>query len=452
MFRYYSSLFFILTLLFSGCRQKGTDTAKDNFKENIKEIDHVVVVYMENHSFDNLWGQFEGANGISNAKRKNIIQLDQNDSVYEYLPEISRNSDFPTNLENDYFNIDQYVAADKKTSDLTHNYWNEIFQINEGKMNKYAAYNSSKGLAMGYYKTEDLPLYSLAKNNTLADNFFHSGFGNSYFNHVYFISSRPAEWSDAPSKMISEVDSAAGKIKKHGWVTEDGYVIGTVYPEEGPHPHKADTSKLLPPQTLPTIGDRLSDKEVSWAWYSAGWDDAVAAQNDSTVALYAYNHEPFTYFKNYGPGTVGRKKHLKDEKDFVEAAKKGSLPSVSFVKPGSEYDQHPGSGTVLKGGVHALKLINAVLDGPQADHALVILTYDENGGYWDHVAPPVIDRWGPGTRIPAVIIGPYAKKGYVDHTQYETVSILSFIEKRWNLEPLTERDKKANPLKNALEF
>jgi acid phosphatase len=134
------------------------------------------------------------------------------------------------------------------------------------------------------------------------------------------------------------------------------------------------------------------------------------------------------------------------------AAKNGTLPSVSFVKPLGIDNEHPNYSTVQNGESHAVDLINAVLNGPNGKDAVIILTYDENGGFWDHVAPPVIDKWGPGTRIPAIIISPFAKKGYVDHTRYETVSILSFIEKRWGLKPLNSRDKNANPLQNALSF
>ena len=134
------------------------------------------------------------------------------------------------------------------------------------------------------------------------------------------------------------------------------------------------------------------------------------------------------------------------------AANNGTLPSVSFVKPLGIENEHPGYSNVQRGENHALKLINAVLNGPNGKDAVIILTYDENGGFWDHVAPPVIDIWGPGTRIPAIIISPFAKKGYVDHTQYETVSILAFIEKRWKLEPLNNRDRTANPLTNAFKF
>lgn len=418
-----------------------------SFDQGIQQIKHVVVIYMENHSFDNLYGEFEGADGLSNAKQENIIQVNEKGKPYDTLPAIPRNSAFPTNLPNHYFNIDQYVPADKETPDVTHQYYHEILQIDSGRMDKFAAYNQSRGLTMGYYNTKLLPLYSFAQKYTLCDHFFHSGFGCSYFNHVFLIAAAPAVWKNAPADMVSEVDSA-GNMVKNGQVTPDGYVVNTVYPRNPPYPPSADTAELLPPQTIPTIGERLNEKSISWAWYSAGWDSAVAGK----PSIYAYNHEPFAYFANYAPGTEGREKHLKDETDFLEAAKTGTLPSVSFVKPGRGYDEHPGSGTVYRGESHAADLINAVLNGPNGEDALVILTYDENGGFWDHVAPPVIDRWGPGSRIPAIIISRFAKKGYVDHTQYETVSILAFIEKRWGLEPLTDRDKNANPLENAFDF
>lgn len=433
---------FTLCLGFSACQTKN----QNDFKQNIKKIKHVVVIYMENHSFDNLYGQFEGADGLADAKQENITQVDKDGKTYEYLPAIPRSSAFPTNLPNHYFNIDQYVPSDKATPSPTHAYYQEIMQIDSGKMDKFPAYDNAKGLSMGYYNTKDLPLYPFAKKYTLCDHFFHSGFGCSYFNHVFLIAAAPAVWPDAPADIVAKVDSN-GKMIKNGLVTPDGYVVNTVFPRKSPYPPNADSNRLLPPQTMPTIGDRLSGKGISWAWYSAGWDSAVAGK----PSVYAYNHEPFAYFANYAPGTEGRK-HLKDETDFLEAAKAGTLPSVSFVKPGRGFDEHPGSGTVFRGEEHAVDLINAVLNGPNAKDALVILTYDENGGFWDHVAPPKIDRWGPGTRVPTIIISPFAKQGYVDHTQYETVSILAFIENRWDLEPLTARDKNANPLKNVFDF
>lgn len=442
-------LFFVFLFIsaISGCKTAQKAQRQEvSFDEGIRQINHLVVVYMENHSFDNLYGEFKGANGIKNALKGNFIQVDEKGNPYKYLPEIPRNNAFPTNLPNSLFNIDQYVPSDKKTPDVTHRFFHNQLQINGGKMDQFAAYNGSKGLAMGYYNTEKLPLYPIAKKYTLCDNFFQSVFGGSYFNHFYLISAAVPLWPDAPESMIAKVDDN-GRMIKDGIVTPDGYVVNHILSRNRPYPPQSDTSQLLPSQTMPTIGDRLSEKQVSWAWYSEGWDDALAGKKNNFV----YHHEPFLYFARYEEGTEGRK-HLKDQNDFLKAAKEGTLPSVSFVKPGGGNDEHPGGSDVYSSEQLAVKLINAVLEGPNAKDALVILTYDEFGGFFDHVPPPVIDRWGPGSRIPAIVIGPFAKKDNVDHTQYETVSILSFIEHRWGITPLAERDKNANPFRNALIF
>jgi phospholipase C len=122
------------------------------------------------------------------------------------------------------------------------------------------------------------------------------------------------------------------------------------------------------------------------------------------------------------------------------------------VKPLGANNEHPGYTDLMSGESHTVQLINAVRNGPNWKDAVIIITYDEHGGFWDHVAPPHIDKWGPGIRVPAIIISPFAKKGLVDHTQYETLSILKFIEKRWSLPALGTRDAAANDLTNALDF
>ena len=107
---------------------------------------------------------------------------------------------------------------------------------------------------------------------------------------------------------------------------------------------------------------------------------------------------------------------------------------------------------MLTGEQHVLDLINAVRNGPDWPTSAIIITYDEHGGFWDHVAPPLVDRWGPGSRVPAIVIAPFAKRHYVDHAFYDTTSILALIEHRWKLQPLTSRDADANDLTNAFTF
>ena len=434
----------LLTLVSSSCK-------KNNDGGNgINKVNHVVVIYMENHSFDNLYGSFSGANGLQNANASNETQVDSAGIPYTVLPAIPGTPTFPTNLPNGIFNIDQYVANDIITQDVLHRYYQEQMQIDGGKMDKYALYNSnSAGLSQGYYNTSLIPLLTMAKNYTVCDNFFHSAFGGSFLNHQWLIASASPTFPNAPASIVATV-GANGNVITDGQVTPDGYVVNTSYSVNTPHPATTPVADLVPNQTNPTIGDRMNDKNVSWAWYAGGWDNALAGNPDPN---FQFHHQPFVYYKNYADGTALKKEHLKDETDFIAAAQAGTLPAVSFVKPLGTYNEHPGYSDVALGENHALELINDVLNGPNGKDVVIILTYDENGGFWDHVAPPVIDtKWGPGTRVPALIISPFAKKGYVDHRQYETVSILSFIEKRWNLTPLASRDKNANPLSNAFSF
>jgi phospholipase C len=434
----------LTTLGFGACVKNQPIPAAD-----LNKIQHVVVIYMENHSFDNLYGSFPGADGLSDAPKDKIIQVDSGGKPYVFLPPITGTSAFPTNLPNDFFNIDQYIPNDQETPDVLHRYYQEQLQIDGGKMDKYALYNTSAGLSQGYYKTGLLPLLSMAQQYTLCDNFYHSAFGGSFLNHQWLIASASPVFPNAPSNIVA-VFGLDGNLITDGQVTPDGFVVNTSYTVNNPHPASTPTADLVPNQTQPTIGDRLTDKHVTWAWYSGGWDSALAGHPDPT---FQFHHQPFAYFANYADGTAAKAEHLLDETQFIAAAKNGTLPSVSFVKPLGINNEHPGYSDVENGETHAVQLINDVLNGPDGKDVLIVLTYDENGGFWDHVPPPVIDKkWGPGTRVPAIIISPFVKKGFVDHTQYETVSILSLIEKRWDLNPLASRDRHANPLDNVFDL
>jgi phospholipase C len=142
--------------------------------------------------------------------------------------------------------------------------------------------------------------------------------------------------------------------------------------------------------------------------------------------------------------------HLKDETDFFAAAKAGTLPTVSFVKPIGEENEHPGYASTHNGENHLVKLIKSILKGPDGEDTLVVVTYDEFGGQWDHVAPPKVDAWGPGTRIPALVIGRSLAHSGVDHTVYDTTSILATIERSFGLAPLSSRDAGVNDLAPAV--
>lgn len=424
--------------------------------DGINKIDHILVIYMENRSFDNLYGLFPGANGLAQAG-DTATQVDKDGKPYQTLPAVMDTSKkpavtderFPLNMPNKPFDIGKYVSLDEKTGDLVHRFYQEQMQIDGGKMDKFAAFSDAGGLVMGYYDASKTELWAYAQKYTLADNFFHAAFGGSFFNHIYMVCVCAPKYPGAPADMVAQVD-ANGKMTKDGAITPDGYAVNTIQSSYQPHSAKiTDAAKLLPPQDGVTIGDRLSEKGVSWVWYSGGWDDAIAGKPD---ALFQFHHQPFAYFKQFGDGTEARKEHLKDEKEMLAGIAAGNLPAVAFWKPIGEENEHPGYANVSSGDHKVATVLKSIEQSPLWSSTAVIITYDENGGSWDHVAPPKIDVWGPGSRVPTLIISPYAKKGFVDHTQYDTISIIKFIEKRFDLQPIGTRDAAANDLTNAFEF
>lgn len=429
--------------------QRGADRSEPltaRTAPGLDKLHHIVVIYLENHSFDNLYGEFPGANGLSSAGDR-ARQVDRSGKPYTLLPRPPGKA-FPANLPNAPFSIERYVPIGAKTPDLIHRFYQEQAQIDGGRMDRFAAISDAQGLVMGFYHTKNLPLEAEAARNTLCDNFFHAAFGGSFLNHIFFIALEAPRFPNAPPSMKAQLD-AKGNIIRDGAVTPDGFVVNTAFTVNAPHPANASRATLVPNQTYPTIGDRLSERNVTWAWYSGGWNDA---NKGHPAKLFQFHHQPFAYFASYADGTSGRAEHLKDETEFITAARAGKLPSVSFVKPLGELNEHPGYANVLSGEQHVVDLLRALRTTPEWQSTAVIVTYDENGGFWDHVAPPNVDRWGPGSRVPTIVISPFAKHGYVDHTLYDTSSILALIEHRFGLQPLGTRDKRANDMTAAFDF
>jgi phospholipase C len=411
-------------------------------------LHHVVVIYLENHSFDNLYGEFAGANGLQGGAGVHS-QRDLTGTVYTTLPPVPGGvPPFPAELANQPFAIEDYVPANMATRDLVHRFYQEQDQIDRGRMDHFAAVSDAKALVMGYYHTSGLPLASLAGQYTLCDNFFHAAFGGSFLNHIWLIAAASPTFPGAPSSVIAQLDGS-GHMITDGFVTPDGYAVNTSFSVNHPHPSNAPAANLVPNQTLPTIGDRLSDMHVSWAWYSGGWNDALGGHADP---LFQYHHQPFIYFQRYADGTAEKAAHLKDEKDFIAAVAAGRLPAVSFIKPLGPDNEHPGYTDILTGESHVAGLIAAIQQSPLWKSTAIIVTYDEHGGFWDHVAPPVVDRWGPGARVPTLVISPFAHRHHVDHNLYDTTSILALIEHRWHLMPLSTRDAGADDLHGAFDF
>ena len=450
----------------------------------IESIENIVVIYAENRSFDNLYGTFPGANGLSGVTPDQYRQRDRDGSVLEKLPPIwgglmakgvepSISQAQTENLPNTPFAIDDpkgfNLPLGVTTRDLWHRFYQNQMQIAGGKNDRFAAYADSGALVMGHYANSRLPLWDVARQYVLADNFFMGAFGGSFLNHFALICACAPTYPNAdqsPARaLISSVEADAVTLKpaaespksaiegppkfvNDGNLSPDFYAVNTMQPPYQPSANApapggdrayADPAKptTLPPQTERTIGDLLSAKGVTWAWYAGAWQAALDGKNAEPAPNFQYHHQPFNYFADMAPGTAARAEHLRDGglggSEFIKAIDSGALPKVAFYKPQGNLNEHPGYTDVVGGDRHVADVVGHLQKSPQWAHMVVIITYDENGGFWDHVAPPKGDRWGPGSRIPALIVSPFAKKGFVDHTLYDTTSILSLITRRFGL-------------------
>lgn len=420
----------------------------------LTKIGHIVVIFEENRSFDNFFGKFPGANGFATAGDF-APQLGSDGKPYKFLPAamdsnlkpVAEDKRFPAQLPNQPFEINPYVSLEEETGDLIHAFYQEQMQINHGAMNRFAEVSNAKGLAMGYFDISGTYLWKLAREYALGDAMFHSAFGGSFLNHAFLVCSCAFRWPNAPEALVAKLDPV-GRMLQDGQVSPDGYAINTSYSVYLHSPKDTDPAKLVPPQTMPHIGDRLDAKGVAWKWYSGGYDDAMAGKPDKE---FKFHHQPLAYFQNLAPGTPAQKAHLQDYQDLVRDIQQNTLPQVAFYKPIGELNQHPGYANVADGDGHLAEVIAMLQKSPAWQDMLVIITYDENGGQWDHVAPPRRDKWGPGTRVPLIAVGPTAKRGFVDHTPYDFNSILRTIELRFALEPLNESDANAYPMLNLLQ-
>jgi phospholipase C len=391
-----------------------------------------------------------------------------------------------------------------KTGDIVHRFWHEQSQIDHGAMDWFVTWSDNPGLVMSYFDATNMPEGKLAKKYTICDNFFHAAFGGSFLNHQFLISAAAPVYPNAPASMQPKLDtdgqllvnSVTGKIVHDGNITPIGgpsfsvpgatfdknYAVNTIFSANLiPVFSVVGSASLLPTLNdsnpsdtsrpyIPNIGDRLSGKHVSWKWYSGGWDNALASTasnpaNHGVVPaqppvdpLFQWHHQPFAYYDNYAPWTNGVRnpvsaKHLQDENNFFADLENERLPSVVFIKPLGPNNEHPGYADLLQGQQHVADLVNAVKHSDYWEDSLIIVTYDEHGGRWDHVTPPTSNGvWGDGSRVPAIVIGPFAKRGFVDHTQHDTLSILKTIEDRFGLEPLSSLDAQASSLKSSLKL
>ncbi|QQX58033.1 acid phosphatase [Pseudomonas chlororaphis] len=471
-------------------------------RDNVK---NVVVIYAENRSFNNLFADFPGLEKpLSALKPADYQQRDRDGSLLQTLPPVwggvaqvgpqaldgvtyPVGTQYQERLPNAPFALKgpdgQDLPLGLVTRDLWHVFYQNQMQINGGKNDGFVAWADSGGLPMGHYAQSryELRLWDVAREFVLCDNFFQGTFGGSFLNHQYLISAAVPFYPDAANSVakpqiatLQSDDPLDTRLKPleqspasamsgppqfgPSLLTPDGYAVNTMAPPywptwirdpQRPAYAKADLPNVLVPQRHDTIGDKLSRKDIDWAWYAGAWQVTLDAYKDSAgipkIPNFQYHHQPFNYFAQFGPEQPNERNHhlrdagLGDESSsnrFLADAEAGKLPPVAFYKPQGNLNMHAGYADVAAGDRHIVRVLKVLRESPQWQNMVVIITVDENGGWWDHVAPPKGDRWGPGTRIPALVVSPFARKGTVDHTVYDTASILRLITRVFQLEPL----------------
>jgi phospholipase C len=419
---------------------------------------------------------------------------------------------FPAGMPNGPFQITKYVSYGSHTGDPVHRFFQMWQQVDGGKNDLFvwvaetAGVGPSNGnspvsngrtyqgaVSMGFYNMArgDAPyIRQLADEFAIADNYHQSVMGGTTANYLalttadvtfYTKDGKPAV---PPARLIENPDAQPGT---NNWYTEDGYQGGTyVNCSDLKHPGVrgiADllkklpyrafrngncdsdtwymvnnmepsfspagelhplTDAILPPQTIPSIGDALSAKGVTWRWYSGGRNDGKRTDKE-----YCAMCDTHLYFPSVMLGEG--KANLHDLQQFYVDAEQSEadFPAVSFIAPYDSISGHPGY--AMEPGFD--ELLRSVVDKVKQNPALwektaIVVTFDESGGYYDSGYVQFIDFFGDGPRVPLMMISPHAKKGYVDHTYYDHASILKFIERNWDVPPLSarSRDNLPNPV------
>ncbi len=352
-------------------------------------IKHFIVLMQENHTFDNYFGTYPGAEGIPSGI---CMPVD------------------PTNKAKTDC-VKPYHIGDRPIDDLDHSLGTFDAQYNDGKMDGFVyavnQRNQNGALTMGYYDGRDLPYYwNLADEYVLFDHFFSSDHGGSFANHMFWVTAQ-------------EGGSRA---------TAQGY------------------SDLI------TIFDRLNERGISWKFYVQNYDPQINYRNLGQYSGNRASQIIWVPLLNIGRFLDDPKlaSHIVDLDQYYKDLENGTLPAVAYIAPAGASEHPPGS--IRSGQKFVKSLIQALMRSNAWDSSAFLLTYDDWGGWYDHVVPPQVDNRGYGLRVPAILVSPYARRGHVDSTVLDFTSIPKFIETNWGLKPLAARDAKANSFVSAFDF
>jgi len=454
-------------------------------------IRHLVVIFQENNSFDHYFGTYPNATNANGSEPRFTAAL--------HTPTVNGlTGALLTNNPNGNFSINPFRLDRSQaiTCDMNHEYTAEQKAYNGGILDKFVEFASStdsgctdpihKKQVMGYFDGNTVTaLWNYAQHYAMSDNSFNTVFGPSTPGALNLVSGQTHGAS--PANISDNV--------------ANGTVVGDpdpIFDDCGKAPQVSMTGK--------NIGNLLNEKRITWGWFQGGFkptnktadgkavcDSEHKNINGTTIKDYSAHHQPFQYYASTANlhhlppssiemiGKTDQANHQYDLTDFWSAAQAGNLPAVSFLKAVKYQDGHPGYSDPLDEQNFLVNTINNLQKLPQWNSTAVVIAYDDSDGWYDHVMPPIVsqsndakydkllgeaglcgraptgayqDRCGYGPRTPLLVVSPYSKVNFVDHTVTDQSSILRFIEDNWGLGRIGNQsfDVKAGPLMNMFDF
>jgi phospholipase C len=381
-------------------------------------IKRVVIIIKENRSFDNYFGRYPGANGATTGRTSSgeTVRLT--------------------------------VARDVEDPDLGHEFYDGVLAVNGGRMDGFDRVSRGEDLR-GYssFTRAGIPAYwAYADNFVLTDRLFSSVYGPTLPEHLYLLGAQSGRavsnqidteeegsgaYCDDPTDFVHAFRDLNKGERRRVMTLEEQANVDAV------RDYWEVVRACFDFQVLP---DLLNKNGISWRYYYSEdglWFNAVRA----------IRH--LRYSKYWGPNAV-KEKEFTD--NFMSDIKNGDLQEVSWVVPAKGFNEHPGGPSVCKGENWTVAHINALMQSEYWKDTAIFVLWDDFGGFYDHVSPPHYDEFGLGPRVPVLIISPWAKRGYIDHTTYEFASILKFIETLHGLPCMTQRDCIAADMFKAFDF
>jgi phospholipase C len=410
-----------------------------------KKIQHVIIVIQENRTFDNLFATFPGADGTKTGLAKCVVSAScpKGNHVVRLKPQRLDNLDLP------------------------HGHGDFLREYDQGKMDGFNQVNIGGQGQLAppslypyqyVYPNEIAPYWDMAKQYALADHMFQTQGSGSFVGHQDLIRGSTSlndneSFTDEPSSPngIWGCDSTPGNSSPGVPIThtslitkKSGYLQG-----EGPFPCFGPSYR--------TLRDALDFSHVSWKYYEPKW----TAKNGGSSTAWLWSAFDAIKAVRYGPewGVNVNGPTTTPETAILNDAASGNLAAVSWVVPDYENSDHPQDPAKIgdrlapdRGPSWVASIVNAVGEGPDWDTTAIVVIWDDWGGFYDHETPPQLDYQGLGFRVPMLLISPYARQGYISHTQYEPASILKFIENNWGLQRVGTNDVRATDIGAMFDF